>query len=176
MSIYHGYYYSLLAVAGVLGLVTAGRKGSLSLRLVAWLPLITMPVETLALLAGYYYHINHWVYNLWLPLECCCLLLVLYTGARHPVAKRLIGWLLVLLPAGIVAAYCANPSISHINVVAMLFCLFCELIGGFIFILTHATWLFAINVFRMWYGWLVLLGNTFLYGGMILTFIVLRRK
>jgi len=203
------YLLSLLVAVFILGVLTVRRRPSFSYRVLAWLPGITVPVEVLAILVGRWYHNNHWLYNSWLPVECCALLLIFYKGAGHPATKRLLKWMLLILPLGIAVCYAASFSFRVLNVYAMLFFLFCELICGFIFltdsllssddgsifshplswtavgmilyacvfILTHATWVFGIGftISRFWYGALVLLGNTLLYGFMIKTWLAVRK-
>lgn len=203
------YLLSLLVATFILGMLTVRRQSSLSYLILAWLPGITIPVEVLAILAGRWYHNNHWLYNSWLPVECGSLLLIFYKGARHPTTRRVLKWLLLLLPLGLAACYAASFSFRILNVYAMLFFLFCELICGFIFltdsllssddgaifrhplswaavgmilyacvfILTHATWIFTIafTISRFWYGMLILLGNTLLYGFMIKTWFAVRQ-
>jgi len=201
--------FLLLVAAYAVGMLAVGRRGPLPYRILAWLPGITIPVEALALVVGSHFRNNHWVYNGWLPLECGSLLLIFYTGAGHPVTKRLLKWLLLFLPAGMAGCYAVSFTLRSINVYAMLLFLFCELIGGFIFltdcllssddvsifrhplswtavgvilyacvfILTHATWVFTITstISRSWYGGLILLGNTLLYGFMMRTFFAVWR-
>jgi hypothetical protein len=206
MSIYNFYYYSLVTAAASLGLASA--KKSRPFQMLAWLPLVTLPVEILGWWMALKYHRNHWLYNCWLPLECCWILLIFYIAAGHPITKRLIGWLLVLMPVGMLASYFISFSVLFINVYAMLFYLFWQLIGGCIFltdcllssedasifrhplswmaactilcacmfILSHGTWILKLSVSQPFYELMISIANTLLYGGMILTFIMLRRR
>jgi hypothetical protein len=208
MSIYFCYMYLLLVVAAWIGLSTTRRLGGRPFRLLAWLPAVTIPVELLGLWTGIRYHRNHWLYNCWMPLECCWVLLVFYLGVRHRLAKRAIGWLLVLMPVGILTMYYVNFMFLTINLYAMLFVLFWQLIGGCIvladcllghedvaifrhplswmsvgvilyacmFILMYASWVFMPKVNMVFFVTIVIVANTLFYGGMTLTFLVLRRK
>jgi hypothetical protein len=128
------YLFLLLGATYAFGMLAVRRQAPLPHRILAWLPGITIPVETLAILVGHFYRNNHWVYNSWLPLECGSLLLVFYKSAGHPATRRLLKWLLLLLPIGIAGCYLVSASFQFINVYALLFFLFCELLGGFVFL------------------------------------------
>jgi len=135
MNIYHDYGYLLYLTSFVCGMVILRRDSPVEYRLLAWLPGITLPVEIFGWVIGHYYHRNHWVYNIFLPLECCVLLLVFYKGVKQPVIRSMSGWLLVLLPAGMIISYWRiHFTVVSINVFALLFYFFLELVGGCLFL------------------------------------------
>ena len=41
---------------------------------------------------------NHWIYNLYFPLQCAGLLFIFYKCAVHPRVRRFNGWLLTAMP------------------------------------------------------------------------------
>lgn len=202
------YVYVLILSTFVYGVLTIRRDAPLPYRLLMWLMIATLPTETTAVLVGHYYHINHWVYNIWAPIECAVILLVFYKGTVHPVTREVCGWLLVLLPLGTVVFYLPHFNFLTLNTHEMVFTLFCELISGCVFlvdgllwgeelsifrrplswmafgtilytcvfILTHALWEYIL-VGPIWhYELLVIISNTFQYGGFLLTFIALRKS
>lgn len=63
---------------------------------------------------------NHWLFNLFLPLQCAGFLWVFYKCSLHPKVARVNKWLLILLP--VVGALCwarGGASLEDINIFAL---------------------------------------------------------
>ena len=61
---------------------------------------------------------NHWIYNLYNPIECALLLYVYYRAAVHPAIKRLDLSLLAVLPPLIFIVYLLVPVLYSLNSMA----------------------------------------------------------
>jgi hypothetical protein len=59
---------------------------------------------------------NHWVSNLFLPIQCAGFLLVFYKAAVHPRVVRTVGWLLAALPLLILLCWIRGASLYSINI------------------------------------------------------------
>lgn len=205
---YLGYFYVLISLSLIYGLLTVRRHSPVQYRVMLWWLAATLPTEVTAFLVGHFYHRNHWVYNIWVPIECCFILLMFYKGAVQGRTRGMCRWLLILLPVGVFVSYLPHFVWVTLNIHEMLFCLFCELLGACIylidnllggedlsifrqplswmafgtilyacvFILTHGLWEFILVWPRWRYGMLVVVANTFQYGGVLLTLLALRKS
>lgn len=63
---------------------------------------------------------NHWMYNLYWPIQTAVLLLIFYTCAAHRKIRRFHGWLLAALPVSLAACWWKSPGLDLINVPAVL--------------------------------------------------------
>ena len=65
---------------------------------------------------------NHWMLNLFFPLQCAGLLLVFYKSSIHPVVIRIDGWLLAVLPVVIGVSWARGAPLDIINIGATVAC------------------------------------------------------
>jgi glucan phosphoethanolaminetransferase (alkaline phosphatase superfamily) len=105
------YVYDIILISCFLtGCKLVRKNWSLEYKLLVVLSGITVLIEISE--QEWYYvlqHHNDWIYNLFLPLECGCLLYVFYRASLHPVIKRLNAVLLMLLPVGAGILYSMYP-------------------------------------------------------------------
>lgn len=94
------------------------------------LSVVTYLTETLAMLwSGAAHRSNHWIYNLYLPLNCCGFLYFFYWASIHSRIRRINAWLLAAVPAGTVIAFSLRPGLSFLNTYAAIFYCFLLLLS-----------------------------------------------
>lgn len=126
--------YILEISAFILGLAAVKRSSPLSYHVLVWLALATALVMTSSIVIIHYYHRNHWLYNLWYPVECSCLLFAFYRATAHAVIRRINRVLLWLLPAGMIITFGVHPDLFTFNAYGAICYLFLELISAFAFL------------------------------------------
>jgi len=130
----HAWEDLLLITTVILAFRALKRSSSFPYHVLLWGILATLPVEAFSIVLAYRYHNNQWLLNLWGPLECLCVLLVFYSAAGHPVARRINKILLYLLPAGVILTFGIESSFFNMNLSGMQFYMFCELISTCVFL------------------------------------------
>jgi hypothetical protein len=63
---------------------------------------------------------NHWVFNLFLPLQCAGFLLVFYTASIHSMVRRVNKRLLIVFPLATLACWLPGTPLNTINIPAVL--------------------------------------------------------
>lgn len=63
---------------------------------------------------------NHWMYNLYWPVQTAGLLSIFYACAIHRKIKRFHGWLLVVLPVSLLACWWKDSDLYYLNIPAAL--------------------------------------------------------
>jgi hypothetical protein len=155
------YVHACLLFSLVYSLLTVRADSPVPFRLMKWWVILTVPTEIAAILLGYFYHLNHYIYNVWQPIESFLILLMFYKGTTQRVTHRLCGWLLVLLPAGILFIYLVHFVFITLNVPETVFCLFTQLIGACIFLTDSFLWSEELSIFRRPLSWMAM--GTILY-------------
>ena len=131
----HVWEYILLITTVILAFRALKRSSPFPYHVLAWMTLASLPVDIISVVLAYRYHNNHWLYNLWNPLECLYVLLVFYSAAIHAVARRINKILLCLLPVGIIITFSVQPHFFQSNIYGMQFYFFCELISTCVFLI-----------------------------------------
>ena len=62
---------------------------------------------------------NHWIYNLFLPVQCVGFLLVFYSAADHPLVRRVSKWLLAAFPLVTAMCWLRGAPLETINLWAI---------------------------------------------------------
>lgn len=63
---------------------------------------------------------NHWMYNLYWPIQTAVLLLIFYDRAAQRKIKQFHGWLLAALPVSLLACWWKDPELYLINMPAVI--------------------------------------------------------
>ena len=89
----------------------------------------TMSVATTAW-SSILHQSNHWIYNLYNPVECLGLLYIFYKTAVYPLIKRLDLLLLIALPLLVIMAYWLSPVFYSLNSIQNIGCMFLLLLSS----------------------------------------------
>jgi len=73
---------------------------------------------------------NHWLFNIFIPLECGSYLYLFYKTAAHPVIRRLNGWLMAMVLPLVAVSFLLVPELTIINQVMGIGCAFFLMISS----------------------------------------------
>jgi hypothetical protein len=73
---------------------------------------------------------NHWIFNVYLPLECVSYLYIFYRASASPIIRRLNGWLTVTVLPLVVISFLLSPQLFIINQMMGMGCDFLLLISA----------------------------------------------
>ena len=126
------YFMNFIAgfAAFAIGCIFVRREWPPAYKYLVVLSVVTYFIETLSLLWSSAAHrSNHWIYNLYLPLNCLGFLYFFYRASIHSGIRRINGWLLAAVPPGIVIAFTLRPGLSFLNTYAAIFYCFLLLLS-----------------------------------------------
>ena len=105
-------------VSFIIGCIAYRRSWPLPYRCLLWLKGIKTMAETSCMLWTIFTATsNHWIYNLFYPLQCAGLLFIFYKRAVHPKVRRFDAWLLAALPV-VLCVFWWKGSFYELNLMA----------------------------------------------------------
>jgi len=107
---------SLDLVSLVIGCMVFRRSWPFEYKCLFFLNILRVVVSCFTFLWPYYTHSsNHWIYNLFLPLQCAGFLLVFYGASMHRMVRRVNKWLLAALPLVTVICWSGGAPLDMMN-------------------------------------------------------------
>jgi predicted membrane channel-forming protein YqfA (hemolysin III family) len=105
-------------VSFLIGCIAYRRSWPLPYRCLVWVK----GLKTIAEAAGHIWMIltatsNHWIYNVYFPLQCAGLLFIFYKSAVYPKIRRFNGWLLAAMPV-LFCVFWRKGSFYELNLMA----------------------------------------------------------
>ena len=117
--------------AFVLGCLLVRRNWPVHYRFLVAFKCLAFGVSILGSFYSIWYHrSNHWLYNLFIPVEGISYLYVFYKAAIHRTVRRIDGWLLLLVMPLIVLSYILSHSFFFLNTYAGMSCSFLPLLAA----------------------------------------------
>jgi hypothetical protein len=117
-------------VSFLIGCLVYRRSWPMPYRCLVWVKGFKTMVEAASMAWSIYTATsNHWIYNLYFPLQCAGLLFIFYKCAVHPAIRRFHAWLLVAMPVAL-CVFWWKSSFYELNLMATVACAFLLLLSA----------------------------------------------